>query len=321
MKRKEGILIILILVLLVGIISVFIIKNNKNKQMEEYIPEEEISDEQVRETIITLYFKNKENGQIEVEARKADVGELIKDPYNYLINEFGVLFTYHSNRIEGTNITLTLNDTRNIINNTYDKSSIVDKNKLREVNETINHQNAFKYIFKILDKNIDIITLIKSLHQIIGSNIIEGAGEYKEHDNYLINSNGEEVSFTRSNDVEKRMLELKDKYENEWQDLTVFERAVSLHMAIINIHPFKDGNGRTARLIMNYELIKNNYPPVLINESQKLSYYAIIEEINECVDYQNNPLDFGDIRLFNETIQQLSIVTFKNMQKFYKRNN
>ena len=87
MKRKEGILIILILVLLVGIISVFIIKNNKNKQMEEYIPEEEISDEQIRETIITLYFKNKENEQIEVEARKADVGELIKDPYNYLINE------------------------------------------------------------------------------------------------------------------------------------------------------------------------------------------------------------------------------------------
>lgn len=241
--------------------------------------------------------------------------------FDYLINEFGVLFTYHSNRIEGTNITLTLNDTRNIINNTYDKSSIVDKNKLREVNETINHQNAFKYIFKILDKNIDIITLIKSLHQIIGSNIIEGAGEYKEHDNYLINSNGEKVSFTRSNDVEKRMLELKDKYENEWQDLTVFERAVSLHMAIINIHPFKDGNGRTARLIMNYELIKNNYPPILINESQKLSYYAIIEEINECVDYQNNPFDFGDIKLFNETIQQLSIVTFKNMQKFYKRNN
>ena len=55
-------------------------------------------------------------------------------------------------------------------------------------------------------------------------------------------------------------------------------------MAIINIHPFTDGNGRCARLMMNYELIKNNYPPVLINESQKLSYYAIIEEINEDVD-------------------------------------
>lgn len=237
----------------------------------------------------------------------------------YLKSEFGVLFTYHSNRIEGTNTTLTLNDTRNIINNTYDKTSVVDKNKQIEINETINHQDAFRYIFEVIDSNKDIITIIKSLHQIIGSNITHGCGEYKEHDNYLINSNGEEVSFTKHEDVEKRMLELKNKYENEWKDLTVFERAVNLHMAITNIHPFSDGNGRCARLIMNYELIKNNYPPVLINESQKLSYYAIIEEINENVDYLNNPLNFGDIRVFNETIQQLSILTFKNMQKYYNK--
>ena len=89
-------------------------------------------------------------------------------------------------------------------------------------------------------------------------------------------------------------------------------------MAVINIYPFNDGNGRCARLIMNYELIKNNYPPVLINESQKISYYAIIEEINEDLDYLNDPLDFGNTRIFNETIQQLSILTFKNRQKFYK---
>ena len=44
--------------------------------------------------------------------------KLKKEYFNYLINEFGVLFTYHSNRIEGVNTTLTLNDTRNIINNT-----------------------------------------------------------------------------------------------------------------------------------------------------------------------------------------------------------
>lgn len=243
--------------------------------------------------------------------------EAKKAYFDYLINEFGVLFTYHSNRIEGTNTTLSLNDTKNILNNTYDITNIVDKKKKREINETINHQKAFKYIFEILDKELDIITIIKSLHQIIGNNIIIGAGIYKKHENYLINSNGEEISFTKPSDIKLRMTELKNKYENEWQSLTVFERAINLHMAIINIHPFKDGNGRTARLIMNYELLKNNYPPVLINETQKLSYYAIIEEINQTLDYRNNPLKFGDTQLFNETIQQLSIVTFKNMQKFY----
>lgn len=87
MKKKEGILIIFILILLVLGISIFIFLNNKNKISEEYVPQEEISDEQLRQTIITLYFKNKENGEITSEARKADVSILIKDPYNYLINE------------------------------------------------------------------------------------------------------------------------------------------------------------------------------------------------------------------------------------------
>ena len=241
---------------------------------------------------------------------------LKKQYYDYLINEFGTLFTFHSNRIEGTNMTLTLNDTRQILNNTYNLD-IKDKYKKREINETINHQNAFKYIFDILNKDLDIIEVIKNIHFIIGKDIIINAGEYKIKENYLINSNGKEINFTKPSLVSKRMEELKQKYENDWQNLTVFERAIKLHMAIVNIHPFSDGNGRVARLIMNYELIKNNYPPVNINESQKLSYYAVIEEINIDTDYQNNPLEIGDIKLFNETIQQLSIMTFKNMQKYF----
>lgn len=241
-----------------------------------------------------------------------------KQYYDYLINNFGVLFTFNSNRIEGTNMTLTLNDTRDILNNNFNISIVSNYIKKREIKETINHQNAFKYIFESLNNHIDIISLIKNLHKIVGNETIKNAGNYKTIDNYLINSNGEEINFTKHSDVDKKMNELGEKYENEWQTLTVFERAVRLHMAIINIHPFSDGNGRVARLIMNYELIKNNYPPVNISESQKLSYYSVIEEININTDYLNAPLDIGDIKLFNETIQQLSIMTFKNMQKYYK---
>ena len=97
-----------------------------------------------------------------------------------------------------------------------------------------------------------------------------------------------DVNRDKLSPMMRHYVELKDKYEKEWQKLTVFERAVYLHMAIINIHPFSDGNGRLARLLMNYELIKNNYPPVVINESQKISYYSIIEEINTNTDYENN---------------------------------
>lgn len=238
--------------------------------------------------------------------------------YNYLIETFGILFTFHSNRIEGTNKTLTLNDTKAILNHTYDLSKVIDKNKQREIHETINHQNAFKYIFQVLDEDTNIIIIIKNLHKIVGGGIIDGAGNYKKNENYLVNSNGEEIHFTLPSLTNERMEELKYKYENEWQNFTVFERAVRLHMAIINIHPFCDGNGRVARLLMNYELIKHNYPPVNINESQKLSYYSVIEEINTHTDYQNKPLDIGEIQLFSETIQQLSIMTFKNMQKYFE---
>lgn len=243
---------------------------------------------------------------------------LKKQYHDYLINNFGILFTYHSNRIEGTNNTLTLNDTKEILNNTFNINAIQDSNKKREIKETINHQNAFLYIFKAIEKDIDIIDLIISLHKIIGNETIKNAGKYKKNINYLINSRGEEINFTNPSLVEDRMNLLKIKYYSEWQRLTVFERAINLHMAIINIHPFSDGNGRVARLIMNYELIKNHYPPVNINESQKLSYYSVIEEINIDTDYENTPLEFGNIKLFNETIQQLSIMTFKNMQKYYE---
>lgn len=82
--------------------------------------------------------------------------QLKEQYYDYLIHEFGVLFTYHSNRIEKANMTLTLNDTKEILNNTFNLDNIKDKN------------------------NIDIITIIKTLHQIIGNNIIENAGSYKQ---------------------------------------------------------------------------------------------------------------------------------------------
>lgn len=51
---------------------------------------------------------------------------------------------------------------------------------------------------------------------------------------------------------------------------------------------------------------------------KKLSYYSVIEEININTDYQNNPLEIGHIKLFSEIIQQLSIMTFKNMQKYFE---
>lgn len=87
MKKKLIIIISIIIILL--IICFFVFKDKfikKEEVIEEYTPEQEISDEQLRETIVTLYFENTENKNLNPEARKIDANNLINNPYEYLIN-------------------------------------------------------------------------------------------------------------------------------------------------------------------------------------------------------------------------------------------
>lgn len=87
MNRIVKVIIILICILIIiGIAWYLFSKNNKEDEVLEYEPEEEISKEQERETLVSLYFKNKTTGEIEPEARLIDVKELVKEPYNTLMN-------------------------------------------------------------------------------------------------------------------------------------------------------------------------------------------------------------------------------------------
>ena len=87
MNRVVKIIIILICILIIiGSAWWYINKKNKKIEISEYEPEEEISQAQERETLISLYFKSKNTGEIEPEARLMDVKELVKEPYKTLMN-------------------------------------------------------------------------------------------------------------------------------------------------------------------------------------------------------------------------------------------
>lgn len=89
MKNKKIILLFAILLVIIFVIGFFAIKFVKNKKenevKNEYVPEEEISDEQLRETIVSLYFPDKETNMLKPEARLVNVKDVLKSPYNVLV--------------------------------------------------------------------------------------------------------------------------------------------------------------------------------------------------------------------------------------------
>ncbi|HTJ92131.1 MAG TPA: Fic family protein, partial [Pararobbsia sp.] len=75
----------------------------------------------------------------------------------------------------------------------------------------------------------------------------------------------------------------------EWcettNELHAIERAAQLHARFAKIHPFIDGNGRTGRLLLNFELMKAGYPPAIIRKEDRLEYYNVLDEACVTGDY------------------------------------
>ncbi|MBR3152035.1 MAG: GerMN domain-containing protein [Clostridia bacterium] len=87
---NNKIVIIVFIILFVGALVFLVLRQSKNVQVEteveELIPGEEINDEQIRNTVVTLYFKDKDSGELMPEARNIDVKKLMDDPYSLIIN-------------------------------------------------------------------------------------------------------------------------------------------------------------------------------------------------------------------------------------------
>ena len=80
------------------------------------------------------------------------------------------------------------------------------------------------------------------------------------------------------------MEKLINKYEG-WEEYHPLIKAVLLHGEFVFIHPFVDGNGRTARLLMNFEAMKNGYLPIIIRKEVRLEYYEALEKAAIQHDY------------------------------------
>jgi Fic family protein len=97
-------------------------------------------------------------------------------------------------------------------------------------------------------------------------------GEYKKYPNHVRLPNGELFRYTEPEDVPAQMQELMQWYRQETAGLHPLEVAAILHYRLVRIHPFDDGNGRIARLLANYHLMRSGFPPVVIKSEDKKDY-------------------------------------------------
>ncbi len=184
------------------------------------------------------------------------------------MQDFITRSTYHSNAIEGS--TLTYAETYAIIYN--DNNFKINNKEPREIYEAINHKKALLYVFDNINNPLS-ESLIKNINKIINQDIkyIEG---YRKI-NVIIK--GSEHIPPKSSLVANMMFYFVYNYNNEVVD-DLFEKIAKYHIEFEKIHPFEDGNGRTGRLLINYELLKNNVAPVVIETSDRVKYFELLRK-------------------------------------------
>ena len=204
--------------------------------------------------------------------------EFILNTKDYL-QDFSTRYTYNSNAIEGS--TLTYAETYAILYN--DNSFKIEGKEPREIYEAINHKKALELVFKNLQNNEGFDErFIKKLNETINRDIKDIEG-YRTVQVFIQGS--EHIPPEPEKVPNLMMMYYIYNYNQDEQD--IFTKIAKYHIDFEKIHPFEDGNGRTGRLLINYELLKNNLPPVVIAKENRVKYFEFLRnnEVNELAEW------------------------------------
>lgn len=198
---------------------------------------------------------------------------LPKSAVKKLREKFQIEMTYNSNAIEGNS--LTLKETFLVIN-----EGITIKGKpLKDHLEAKDHQAALEYLYDLVDKDKQHTfseLLMRNLHQIIiQATDKEWAGRYR---NANIIIGGAKHTPPDALQVPHQMRALISWLKSQKEKIHILELAALLHHKLVHIHPFFDGNGRTARLSMNLLLMQAGYPLVIILKNDRKKYYNVLDK-------------------------------------------
>lgn len=194
--------------------------------------------------------------------------DFIKGNRDYF-EDFITRSTYHSNAIEGN--TISYAETYAII---FNDNSFKVNAEPREFYEAINHKYALSYVMDHCEEELS-EAMIKKIGITINKNIKEISG-YRTEAVYI--RGAEHVPPAPSQVPGKMMYYVYNYNHTNYKD--VYEKMAVNHLEFERIHPFGDGNGRTGRLLLSYELLKNNQPPLVIPKEMRSKYFENLANTN-----------------------------------------
>ena len=213
-----------------------------------------------------MNFERIQAKKLKYEQNKYKISPVTLSSYE---KDFELTFIHNSTAIEGN--TLTLMETKVVL----EDGVAIGGKELREIYEVINHKKAYRYVKKcIAEKKSLNENIVKDLHAILTENIIVG-GIYRNEE---VRISGAGFTPPAGNEMYMQIKNFYEYLKIKEKELNPIELAAWTHAEFVRIHPFVDGNGRTGRLIMNYQLLKSGYLPVSIAKENRLDYYNALEQ-------------------------------------------
>lgn len=207
-----------------------------------------------------------------------------------IMQKFRLDWNYHSNNLEGNS--LTFGETKALI-----LFGITAQGKpLQDHFEITGHNEAINWVTEIVKGDFPLTeNFIRELHTLLLKSPYEvdaitadgqptkrriAVGQYKTAPNHVRTKTGEIFRFATPEETPALMHDLLIWYREraEQPDVNPIILAAEFHYRFIRIHPFDDGNGRTARILMNFILMRFGYPPVVIKTDDKIHYFAALQQ-------------------------------------------
>lgn len=266
-----------------------------------------------------------------------NIQPLSKKDRERLSRRFTVDFNYNNNHIEGNTLTYgqteilllfgkiigeaDVHDVQEMTASNVGLQMMIEEANVKEVPLT---QNFIRTLHKTLLREDYIV--YRNLPGGVQTNYVIHAGQYKTRPNSVITRYGDRFEYASPEETPGLMADLVNWYNNAEQNgkLSPVELAALFHYRYIRIHPFEDGNGRIARLLVNYILTRHNYPMIVVRSRKKNEYLEALHQ----TDLEVGPVpsdgahaDIKDIRPFLKYFNELVATEMYNDVLFVSERN